>query len=217
MKKPIFKKLMGLALFASALILLDSCYPQGAEFVDELDLVFTEYNEDYDFGAKETYALNEEIPLIGTNPIEYLNDKPGMAPRVQTILSKIRANMEDRGYAEVDVDNDPDMYLPIAALENKTTVVGCGGGGWWGWYPGWYYPGFGGCYYPVGYSYTTGSLFITLWDENSLPAEDNDTTPPKWEVAINGLLQGSESSINSRIEKSIDQAFAQSPYILSED
>ena len=54
---------------------------------------------------------------------------------------------------------------------------------------------------------------MTLWDKDSLPSGDTDTTPPEWEAGINGLLQGSTSSINARIQKGIDQAFTQSPYI----
>lgn len=211
MKKSILKKLIGTSLILTVFVLLDACYPQGAEFVDELDLVITAYDDQYDFGTPSTYAINDEIPMIGSDPLDHLD-----GPTTATILTKIRANMASRGYTEVDVNDDPDLYMPIAALEVKTTVVGCGGGGWWGYYPGWGYPGYGGCWYPVGYSYSTGSIFITLWDKDSLPSSDNDPTPPVWEVGINGLLQGSESSINTRIQNSIDQAFEQSIYIQSD-
>lgn len=34
-----------------------------------------------------------------------------------------------------------------------------------------------------------------------------------WTVEINGLLQGNVSSINTRFHNTIDQAFAQSPYL----
>ncbi len=212
MKKPIFKKLMGLALFASALILLDACYPQGAEFVDELDLVRTDFNSNYPFKDQVTFAINDDIPEIGTDP----EDPEFVSPiRATVIITTILSNMEDRGFERVELDEDPDIYLTVAALENKTTVISCGG--WWDYWGGWYYPPAAGCWYPVGYSYSTGSIFITLWDEVELNGPDDDSVAPKWSVAINGLLQGSESSINARIQNSIDQAFAQSPYILSED
>lgn len=213
--KPFLKKLVNTCAVFAVFVLLDACYPQGAEFVDELDLVITVFDEDYNFDTPNgTYALNDDIPLLGTDPDDMEYVTPATAA---LILAEIRANMTARGYTEVDVDADPDLYMPVAALEVKTTVVGCGGGGWWGYYPGWGYPGYGGCYYPVGYSYTTGSIFITLWDKDSRPSGDNDTTPPEWEAGINGLIQGSQSSINTRIKKAIDQAFEQSPYIQSND
>ncbi len=209
MKKTSFKKLISAAALIAALFLLDACYPQGAEFVDELDLVLTDYDDSYDFGTRTTYTINDDIPLIGTTPP---SDLDGPTPAV--ILTRIKSIMEARGYEEVDADEEPDMHLLVGAIEVKTTVVGCGGGGgWWGYYPG--YPS--GCWYPVAYSYSTGSILMTLWDKDSLPNADNDTTPPEWEAGINGLLQGSQSSITTRIQNSIDQAFAQSPYIQSND
>ena len=200
------------ALVLGAIVLLQSCYPKGAEFVDELDLVRTTYDEQYDFGTKTTFLISDQIPKIGTDPIEYVN-----AATTAKVIAAIVKNMEDQGYTkEVDINADPDIFITMAALEVKTTVVGCGGG-WGGYYPpGWGYPGYpgyGGCWYPVGYSYTTGTLLISLWDKDSLPDMENDPTVPEWSAGINGLLQGSQSSIDIRIVNSINQAFRQSPYI----
>ncbi len=198
-------------LTIGALVMLQSCYPQGPEFVDELDLVTTFYDDTYAFETKQTYSINDKIPLIGTDPIDYVS-----AVTNAVIINKIKANMLARNYELVDADANPDMHLLVGAIEVKTTVVGCGGG-WWGWYPGYPgYPGYGGCWYPVGYSYSTGTILMTLWDKDSLPTgDDNDTNTPAWEAGINGLLQGSQSSINTRIESTIDQAFKQSQYIQS--
>ncbi len=207
--KSILKKLVNTCSILAVFVLLDACYPQGAEFVDELDLVMTVYDEDYDFGSRKTYAINDEIPLIGT-------EEPMDEEQAEFILDEINTQMANRDYDLVaqDAVPAPDIVILVGALKVKTTVVGCGGGGWWGYYPGWGYPG--GCWYPVGYSYSTGSIFITLWDKDSVPVGDNDSTPPEWEVGINGVLQGSQSSINARIEKAIGQAFEQSPYIQSD-
>ncbi len=192
------------------LVLLQACYPKGAEFVDELDLVRTAFDDEYDFGSQLTYAINDDIPLIGTDPLDYAD-----VVTTATILTRIKANMADRDYQLVAADEDPDFHILVGALEVTTTVIGCGAG-WWGYYPGYPgYPGYGGCWYPVGYSYSTGTIFITLWDKNSLPTNGTDPAMPEWSVGINGLLQGSQSSITTRIQNTIDQAFDQSPYIQS--
>ena len=40
-----------------------------------------------------------------------------------------------------------------------------------------------------------------------------DNVPVVWSSILNGLLEGGTSEINSRIKKSVDQAFDQSPYL----
>ena len=47
------------------------------------------------------------------------------------------------------------------------------------------------------------------------PSLGFDTAPVLWVAGINGLLEGSTSSIVTRITNSIDQAFDQSPYLIS--
>jgi hypothetical protein len=42
---------------------------------------------------------------------------------------------------------------------------------------------------------------------------EDDRVPIHWNGIINGLLQGSNSNILSRIDRNVDQAFAQSPYL----
>ena len=61
----------------------------------------------------------------------------------------------------------------------------------------------------MAYTYTTGSLVMAMSDPNN-----TDDTTALWVAGINGLM--SESSgidISSRINKNIDQAFTQSPYL----
>jgi hypothetical protein len=51
------KKTKSLLILVCALgLLLLGCYPQGPEYVDDLDLVYTNHNADYDFASKGTYA-----------------------------------------------------------------------------------------------------------------------------------------------------------------
>ena len=62
------------ALLFVSLIILAGCYPKGAEYIDELDLVYTNFYDQFDFQAKTTYALPDSvIKITGEN----LNDPDG--------------------------------------------------------------------------------------------------------------------------------------------
>jgi hypothetical protein len=120
--------------------------------------------------------------------------------------------MDALGYTRVADPATADVHvLPAASIRDYTGYAYYGGywGYWYGGYPGWgWYP-----YYPSGgvaYSYSIGTLFILMVDPHkTLP--DGKLAPPIWIAGINGLVdQGTNAN---RIEKGIDQAFAQSQYL----
>jgi hypothetical protein len=41
----------------------------------------------------------------------------------------------------------------------------------------------------------------------------NENIPVVWTSVVNGLLEGSTNSLNTRLKQTIDQAFKQSPYL----
>ncbi|MEP1258624.1 MAG: hypothetical protein ABJL32_07795, partial [Algoriphagus sp.] len=55
------KKLKFLALGLVGSLVLVSCTPDGAEYIDELDIVYTNYDVNYDFGSKGTFAVPDKI------------------------------------------------------------------------------------------------------------------------------------------------------------
>jgi hypothetical protein len=186
-------------------IVLLGCYPQGPEYVDDLDVVLTYFEDDYDFAGKQTYARPDKIVKITGNLRD--GDDPVFIPDATAalILAQIDANMQDLGYERVDVSADADLLLTPAAWETTTIVYWYD---YWYWWWGGYYPGWG--YYP-GYvtSYSTGTLIMSLID----PAVIGSNGDPivQWTGAINGLLTGSYNA--SRVNKAIDQAFDQSTYL----
>ena len=192
--------------------LIAGCYPGGAEYTDELDLVVTTYNKDYAFAASNTYAIPDKIPKIQGDL------KPGETPKfvdaatAKVILDGIKLNLKNLGYAEVI--SNADVVVTVAALEVTTTSVYCNDwwyGGWWGYYPG--YPGYGGCYYPSAYSYSTGTILISMIDDKEEDGEPETPVKGVWGAAINGLLSDNASSLNARITNSLNHAFEQSPYL----
>ena len=181
-------------------LLAGSCYPGGIEYYDDTDVVFTSYEPDYDFTQQNTYAMPDSVVKITGD----VNEDPEFIdePYNTQIINRIASNMETLGWTRVENMEDADLTLFPASWTNTSIY-------YWYDYWCWYYPWYcgWGWYYP-GYvsSYTTGTLVMTL-------VENDDAIEPYrvWTAAINGLLSGS-FNIN-RVSKGIDQAFEQSPYL----
>ena len=192
------------------LVFTFGCYPGGPEFVEELDVVYTNYDPDFDFSATYTYSLPPGvIEITDEDPDgspEYIDDKFG-----DPILDGIRENLNALGWEEVDESENPDLIILASAFES-TFLFYYDPGWWWWYYPGWG-PGWGWWYpgYPPGYvsGYSTGTVLLQMTDPDGL--EDNEL-PVHWTGAFNGLLQGSDANIISRIEFNVDQAFTQDPF-----
>jgi len=200
------RKIYSLATVALLTVLV-GCYPGGAEYVDEYDITYTNHDGTYDFVAKATYSLPDKIVKVTgdlTKPPEYVKDI-----YAGPILAQIDINMQKLGWTKVDINSNPDLQLLPASWSSTTIIYG----GYWGGYYCWYYPYYcgGGWYYPYTpvTTYTTGTLLMTLVDPNQESTDGSKRVA--WTGAINGLLTG--SYVASRVNKGIDQAFAQSPYL----
>ena len=201
------RSLKFLCFSALAGLLFSGCYPNGPDFTEDLDVVYTTFDDQYDFQSKGTYAMPDQIvtnvEIEGRDTIyEYMKDI-----YAQPILQKIADNMSALGWNRVDVSANPDVLLTPAGISSTTYFYSYWYdwwyGGYWGWY-GWYYPP----YYTVS-SYTTGSLILVIAD----PHIDSpiNRSPAAWIGAMNGILTGSADI--SRVLVAIDQAFEQSPYL----
>lgn len=200
------KKRISFILIVVSTILLWGCYPQGPEYVEDLDIVLTKHNKDYDFTAKATYAMPEQIVKITGDVIE--GEEPSFIPdaNAQVMLTTVANNMADLGWVRVDIEDDPDVLLLPAAWE--TTTIYYYYDYWYYWYGGYwgYYP-----YYPPVYvsSYTTGTLLMSITDPAIISADGNRIN--QWSGAINGVLTGTFDA--NRINEAINKAFAASPYL----
>lgn len=192
----------GLAIAAS--LILWGCYPGGPEYYEDTDITFTQYDLEFDFNARSTFAMPDKIVIDveiknGDTTYVYMKDVFAIP-----ILQTIRSNMENYGWRLVDISANPDVVLSPAAMK-QTTVFYSYWYDWWyggGW--GWYYPP----YYTVS-SYTTGTVIITLADPNiDNPINKSEVS---WMMVGNGLASGVGDV--SRVTDAIDQAFAQSPYL----
>ena len=202
-----------------SLVLISGCYPNGAEFIDDLDLVYTNYSNTFDFSSKQTYAIPDSVIKI-TGDIFSDPDgdhKPSFlsAGSAQVILEQINKNMADYGWSKVNKFSSPDVILLVSSV---TTTNIYWYYDWWYW--GWYYPGFApgwGWYYPGYYppyvtGYRSGSVLVQMVDAKAVAA-GVESVPVVWSFIIYGLAEGGTSSIAPRVQKGIDQGFIQSPYL----
>jgi len=200
-------KIFKVLSLTAIVFLLTQCYPEGPQYVEELDLVYSNYDPSVSFTTKHTYAIPDKIMKIDDDLIA--GGSPNFVSDVyaKPMLDRINANMTANGWALVSKESNPDVLLAPVAYELTTTYY-YGGGywDWWygGWY-GWYYP------YPVTTSYSTGSLIVTMLDNKNESADGKKAAI--WNFIVNGLLEGTTTDFVNRYTKGINQAFTQSPYI----
>ncbi len=190
-------------------LFLWGCYPDGPDYVEEMDVVTTYHNPDYDFAAGSTYVMPDMIVEITGNLAE--GEKPKLVNDVyaQPILNAIADNMDELGWTRVITTDSAtiasaDLVLLVSAVKNTTLVYYYDY--WYWWYGGYYPPYYGGGYYS---SYTVGTLLMTMFDPERFDFGGN--TVNQWTGAANGLLTGYGNI--SRVTNAIDQAFSQSPYL----
>lgn len=189
------------ALSAGLLLVVVGCYPDRLS-TSNYDMVITTYDTAASFTAA-TYFLRDTVvhlvPPGGTDDITRLFDNQ--------IITQVRTNMQARGYISLPDTNGADLHVAIAVSTTEYT------GYYWNyWCDIWY--GYYGCYYPPywgTYSYTLGTLFVTIGDRRQVGAGG------KRELIWIGLANGlaGQGSTAARLTSGIDQMFAQSPYIKS--
>jgi hypothetical protein len=205
-------------LMAFLIFLQWACYPKGPEYTDELDLVYTNYADSFDFSSKKTYAISDSvIKITGDEFTDPDGDgKPQFLSPANSavIVNQIKQNMQNYGWTLVDKNNQPDVILLVST---NTTINLYYYYDWYYW--GWYYPGYNpgwGWYYPGYYppyvtGYRSGSIFIQMTDHAAAPLSEN--VPVVWSCIINGLAEGGSANISARAQINIDKAFSQSPYL----
>ena len=198
-------------LAALPLLVLASCYPGGADYVEELDAVYTTYDDKYDFKSKSTYARPDKIVVdieIDDGDTTYIFMKDAFA---KTVFEAIDKNMATLGWTRVDdIGDEPDLLLTPAAIKSTTYFASY----WYDWWYGGWYGGYWGWYYPPYYtisSYTTGSLIITMSDPNKGTESPIGQSPTNWVFVANGLYTGAYDI--SRVTRAIDDGYSQSPYL----
>ena len=201
-------------LIALPALLTWSCYPEGPEYTEDLDLVYTTYDPAYDFQAGATYAMPDKIVVDAEKDLSG-NWVPEYMPQsfATPILNQIAANMTALGWTRLpnnaitgEADPAANIALTPAAMKSTNYFYTY----WYDWWYGGYYPGYPYYpYYPSYTSYTTGTLVMNLVDPDVTAGDGNSIS--QWTGALAGMLSYSYDA--NRANRLIDQAFAQSPYL----
>jgi hypothetical protein len=203
--------------FISALALMAvACqvepYPQDG---DNEYLVYTAPDKDADFDDFVTFDIPDSLLIIGQSAKpEYSQSQNALA-----LIQAFRTNMEKMGYIYTPSNPDADLGIQLTyMIKTERYIQYYDDPYWWMDYPGYWSPGYWGdwygYYYPyrVTYTYSTNALVADMVD---LTAEQGSGKALKvvWSTYIGGPASPSVSYDVKRMTNSINQAFAQSPYL----
>ena len=203
--------------FISALALMAvACqvepYPQDG---DNEYLVYTAPDKDTDFKDFVTFDIPDSLLIIGQSAKpEYSQSQNALA-----LIQAFRTNMENMGYIYTPSNPDADLGIQLTyMIKTERFVQYYDDPYWWMDYPGYWSPGYWGdwygYYYPyrVTYTFSTNAMVADMVD---LTAEQGDGKALKvvWSAYIGGPASPSVSYDVKRMTNSINQAFAQSPYL----
>ena len=213
MKRLLFLLLTG--LFAQLMV---SCYPEGADNIEDYDVAITNYDKSANFNELTTFSIPDSV-------VFFSNDKNATPPSHAfdaEILDVVTNNFIAMGYtkvadptAETPVDQFPSFIVTVSAFSNVNYSYFVDN--WynnWDWYWGGWWNGPFNPYYPLYpvsvFSYRTGSVVVEMISTQQ--RKDNKANV-LWTGIADGLLQGSDAFILRRIKSQLDQCFVQSPYL----
>jgi hypothetical protein len=199
-------------------------YPDSDERLDD-EIIYTHYKTEADFGEFKTFAISPEIVEFSEDDGKIERDTLEAA-LAEPVIEQVVKNMTDRGYTQVEHEEDPDLGLTVSVLSGTVTTFYTD---YWGYYWGYpYYP-----YYPYyyTYSYNTGTVVVDAVDLKNAPPPEPDAGPPapgggdggalgKLDVVWSGLVYGVKETTSENVQdamKGIDQAFKQSQYFRTSD
>lgn len=199
--------LLGFSLF--------SCEPTPDEqkLFDQF-VVSTNYETDINFGAYSTFSLRADT--IGLVSNVFGDDTLIIGQNyARPVIGQVRNNLVARGYQQVN--EDPDLAVNIYIVKNLNLFQDIN------YYPGYYYPGsfnyyggyYGGYYgYPYvdTYAYNTGVLVVEIIDLVNINQQNQVRVI--WNTNMGDVFNSVD--VNQQSLDGIDQAFVQSPYLITE-
>ena len=204
-------------IFISALALLAvACqvepYPHDS---DNEYLVYTAPAKGVNFTQYTTFDIPDSLLIIGQG------EKPqySQSDNALALIQAYRTNMEKMGYIYTPSNPDADLGVQLTYMINTERYVQYYGDPyWWLDYPGYWSPGYWGdwygYYYPhrVTYTFSTNALVADIVDL-TVEQGSGKSLPIVWSSYIGGPAGPSASYDVNRMKVSVDQAFAQSPYL----
>ncbi|HWA33626.1 MAG TPA: DUF4136 domain-containing protein [Cyclobacteriaceae bacterium] len=200
-------------LLSITLIAFTSCHPEPpvSDLVQNM-AVQTNYDKTAAFSKYTTYAM----PLDSIGQI--YNADPGdtliTGDYATLITNTVKSNIDARGYTHVARTQSPDLSINVFVVRDYQVFQTVSYPGFYGGYPGYYYPsyyGYGGYYgypYVSTYASQSGTLIIEAVDLNS--RDINNNVNVVWTAYIGDVISSVDR--NTKTKEAIDQAFRQSAY-----
>ena len=137
-------KHLGLMLTVSLALFMSSCYPEGADTVEDYDVAITNYDKGADFSSFSTFAIPDTI-------VYFANDKNAKLDHQfdEQIIQVVTDNFIKRGYTKVENPETASFIVTVSAFSNVNYSYYIDN--WynnWNWYWGWWPGGAFNPYYP---------------------------------------------------------------------
>ncbi|MBP3419839.1 MAG: DUF4136 domain-containing protein [Marinifilaceae bacterium] len=200
---------------------MQSCYPEGPEYVSDMDIAMTTYDTSADFSKYSTYSLPDTVIYFDNNSKAVLGAKFD-----SLILNLVEEQFNALGYTKVTPSDvtQPAAIVTISAYSQDN--YGYYTNNWydyWGWYWGSLWPGYTfSPFYgwdPYGYDYYVyedGAIIIDMIDNTKFykgEGSNSRTLNILWKGIVNGIISGNSNQLMNRISNEVEQCFNQSPYL----
>jgi hypothetical protein len=202
-----------------ALLLSVSCgYDNVSSTVINGPATVTVVAPDVNFGNFKTFSIVDAVTQVtqsGSSAPTFTCDSSTTS---QQILAAVTQNMTSRGFTQGPTitcqgTNPPpasDLAINVSVMKLTNTSINYYPCYWWGY---WGYPSYG-CYYPYYWvsSYSTGTEVTQISDLKNAPP-DGGSIEDLWGALGYSVLSGTNGTNSAAAVSSINQAFAQSPYL----
>jgi hypothetical protein len=186
-----------------------ACQPEPDDFklYDQL-VVSTNYDPAASFGSYSTFSIATDTIGFVSNQTNDTILTHQDSELVRPIISRIKANLEQRGYTSVPVNENPDLGVNVMIVNNLNLFQQVMD-------PGYYYPYYYGYssyyYYPYVQTYVenTGTLVLQLVDLKN--RNSSNQVKVIWAAYMGDLISTVDRL--KQTEEGIDQSFVQSPYV----
>jgi hypothetical protein len=181
--------------------------PDNLKLYDQL-VVQTNFDPSADFTSYSTYSIATDTIGFYSNQTAdtILTDED--SELVRPIIARMKENMNNRGYLQVDINENPDLGVNIMIVNNLNLFQQYVD-------PGYYYPYYYGYssyyYYPYVETYVENTATLVLQIVDLKNRNASNQVKVIWTAQLGDLI--STVKRLTQTEEGIDQAFVQSPYV----
>ncbi len=208
--KKITRTFLGSMLAGAALMASCKKLPPTENLSSDF-VVTTKYDTTAAFETFSTFAVRDTIAIRTDNP----KDSVWYDSDAKSIINNVVSQMEAAGYTRVSAGSkNADLAVQVTGIRNVNLYVTPGY--WWG-TAGYPDPCYGNSCYPYNYPYwynysvlKTGTLMVEIADLKNAALKKKLNII--WSGIGSGQIGNSKSFIAEQCNKTVTQAFAQSPF-----